>query len=36
VHIPNLLNGHVGGEYSAFTRASRVIDKDPFWVFVTS
>jgi hypothetical protein len=34
-HIPNLLNGHVGSEYSAFTRASRVIDKDPFWVFVT-
>jgi hypothetical protein len=34
-HIPNLLNGHVGSEYSALIRTSRLIDKDAFWVQVT-
>jgi hypothetical protein len=34
-HIPNLLNGHVGSEYSALGRTARLIDKDPFWVEVT-
>lgn len=34
-HIPNLLNSHVGSEYSALIRTNRLIDKDPFWVEVT-
>jgi hypothetical protein len=34
-HIPLLLNSHVGSEYSALIRTSRLIDKDAFWVEVT-
>jgi hypothetical protein len=34
-HMPNLLNGHVGSEYSALGRTARLIDKDAFWIEVT-
>lgn len=34
-HIPGLLNSHVGSEYSALIRTSRLLDKDAFWVWVT-
>lgn len=35
-HIPKRLNSSVGGSYSSFVRARRLVDKDSFWLSVTS
>lgn len=35
-HIPNLLNGAVGRMYGNFSPSNRLVDKDPFWLAVTS
>lgn len=35
-HIPNLLNGRVGGAYGNFIQTERLLDGDPYWVQVTA
>lgn len=35
-HIPNTLNSRVGGSYGRFVQTQRLVDKDPFWLTVTS
>jgi hypothetical protein len=35
-HIPNMLNGPVGTAYSVFISKQRLLNKDPFWISVTS
>lgn len=35
-HNPLKRNSGVGGAYSSFAQSNRLIDKDPFWVSVTS
>ena len=34
-HIPNKLNGSVGGSYGRYVQTQRLVDKDPFWLTVT-
>jgi hypothetical protein len=35
-HIPSRLNSSVGGGYGSFVQTQRLVDKDPFWLSVTS